>query len=129
MKSSSQPQMLQVLRMLVNFHFKFGIDEPDFLFNILVLLSDPEFVLEGIPFTVLFPKLFKYVVFGIPPFHTQKHCMESLCTQPCFLRVIKNSLARALQFKPSVNLSLHEDIDDFILDLLHEQIEEKKISS
>jgi hypothetical protein len=68
--------MLQVLRMLVNHYFESGQDDSvDNFSNILILLSDPEFVLEGIPYTVLFPQYFKYVVFGIPPFHMQKHCM------------------------------------------------------
>jgi hypothetical protein len=123
-KSSSHEQMLQVLKMLVNYFFESGYESREEssheCANILILpvLSDPEFVLEGIPFTVLFPDLFKFVVFGIPPFHVQKHCMESLSQQIIFLRVFKTTLSKAINFKPSVHGSLANEIDAMVSDLM-----------
>ncbi len=116
--------MLQVLKMLVNYFFESGYESREEssheCANILILpvLSDPEFVLEGIPFTVLFPDLFKFVVFGIPPFHVQKHCMESLSQQIIFLRVFKTTLSKAINFKPSVHGSLANEIDAMVSDLM-----------
>ena len=47
--------------------------------------------------------------------------MESLSHQPVFLRLFKTTLARAINFKPSVHASLYEDIDDLVLECLGEK--------
>ena len=91
--------------MLINLYLEFGLDKDIIhIYNVLILLSDPEIVLEGIPFTVLFPQRFKVVDSGIPPFPFSKSLHGKFGYSTYYSRFVKKCS----------NLTLHKYMDEFI---------------
>ena len=66
--------------------------------------------MEAIVFAIVLPKMMKNMIFTIPPFHMQKHAMESLEYQFVFMFLIKTPFANAIGFKPSVFVGLKDRI-------------------
>jgi len=102
-KSSHHISIAQVL-LVVMFFFLNALTKEIFL------PGDPEFVLEAIVFSIVLPRMMRNMIFTIPPFHMQKHAMESLESQFVFMLLIKISFANAIGFKPSVFEGLQERI-------------------
>lgn len=103
-KSSSHVQVAQVLQMLVTNLFEGDQNE-------IYLPVDPEFVLEALVYSIAYPALLKNTVVLSPPFHLQKHCMESLGGEMVFMRALMCAFHNALNFKPSVFTTLNNRID------------------
>ena len=105
-KSSSHFTIAQIVKIVINNFFEAGIQHKIFL------PADPEFVLEAIVYMSVLGDMTQHMIFTVPPFHVQKHCMESLEKNFVFMRAIKIPFANAIGFKPSVFNGLVDRIEN-----------------
>ena len=72
----------------------------------IIRVFDPEFNLQDLVFSIVLPEFMKNKAAFPPPWHLQKHALESLQSLSPYLQLIYAPLANFLGFKPSIFTTL-----------------------